>query len=149
MRAVVQRVRRASVRVEGKNVAEIDQGLLVLLGVGSGDTETDSEYLAEKIAFLRIFPDQDGKMNLNVQQVGGSVLAVSQFTLYGDARRGRRPSFSEAAQPEWAEELYRKFVGLLSDKGVQVETGIFQAQMEVELLNDGPVTILLSSGGEF
>lgn len=145
----MQRVQRASVRVEGKNVAEIDNGLLVFLGVGSGDTEADSEYLAEKIAFLRIFSDPEGKMNLNVQQVGGSVLAVSQFTLYGDARRGRRPSFSAAAPPEQADELYRTFVNILRSKGVQVKTGIFQAQMEVELLNDGPVTILLSSGGEF
>ena len=149
MRAVVQRVRQAGVRVEGKSVAQIDHGLLVFLGVGQGDTEADSEYLAEKVAFLRIFPDEEGKMNLNVQQVGGSVLAVSQFTLYGDARRGRRPSFSTAASPAEADELYKEFVSSLRQKGVVVETGIFQAQMEVELLNDGPVTILLSSEGEF
>ncbi|MDI9442053.1 MAG: D-tyrosyl-tRNA(Tyr) deacylase [Firmicutes bacterium] len=149
MRAVVQRVRQAGVRVEGKSVAQIDHGLLVFLGVGQGDTEADSEYLAEKVAFLRIFPDEEGKMNLNVQQVGGSVLAVSQFTLYGDARRGRRPSFSTAASPAEADELYQEFVSSLRQKGVVVETGIFQAQMEVELLNDGPVTILLSSEGEF
>jgi D-tyrosyl-tRNA(Tyr) deacylase len=149
VRAVVQRVRQAGVRVEGKSVAQIDHGLLVFLGVGQGDTEADSEYLAEKVAFLRIFPDEEGKMNLNVQQVGGSVLAVSQFTLYGDARRGRRPSFSTAASPAEADELYQEFVSSLRQKGVVVETGIFQAQMEVELLNDGPVTILLSSEGEF
>lgn len=149
MRAVVQRVRQAGVRVEGKSVAQIDHGLLVFLGVGQGDTEADSEYLAEKVAFLRIFPDEEGKMNLNVQQVGGSVLAVSQFTLYGDARRGRRPSFSTAASPAEADDLYQEFVSSLRQKGVVVETGIFQAQMEVELLNDGPVTILLSSEGEF
>ncbi len=149
MRAVVQRVQRASVRIEGKRVAEIDKGLLVFLGVGHGDTEADCEYLAEKIAFLRIFSDSQGRMNLNVQQVGGAVLAVSQFTLYGDARRGRRPSFSDAAPSQQADELYRTFVNALSSKGVPVKTGIFQAEMEVELLNDGPVTILLSSGGEF
>ena len=149
MRAVVQRVRQAGVRVEGKSVAQIDHGLLVFLGVGQGDTEADSEYLAEKVAFLRIFPDEEGKMNLNVQQVGGSVLAVSQFTLYGDARRGRRPSFSTAASPAEADELYQEFVSSLRQKGVVVETGIFQAQMEVEGVNDGPVTILLSSEGEF
>ncbi len=149
MRAVIQRVQRASVNVEGKNIAQIDKGLLVFLGVGCEDTETDCEYMAEKIAFLRVFPDAQGKMNLNVQQVGGAVLAVSQFTLYGDARRGRRPSFSDAAPSEEANGLYGVFVDILRSKGVQVRTGVFQAHMEVELLNDGPVTILLSSGGEF
>lgn len=149
MRAVVQRVRQASVEVDGKITGEIDHGLLVFLGVGQEDDETDVEYLAEKIAFLRIFADSEGKMNLNVQQVEGSVLAVSQFTLYGDCRRGRRPSFSQAGAPEKAEKLYEKFVQALKNRGVKVATGTFQADMDVKLLNDGPVTILLSSEGEF
>lgn len=149
MRAVVQRVQRASVEVAGQVVANIDQGLLVFLGVGEGDTLEDSRYLANKIAHLRIFPDGDGKMNLNVKEAGGSILAVSQFTLYGDCRRGRRPSFSSAAPPELADDLYQKFVEDLRAEGLPVETGVFQAHMEVSLVNDGPVTMLLSSGGEF
>ncbi|NMA61735.1 MAG: D-tyrosyl-tRNA(Tyr) deacylase [Firmicutes bacterium] len=149
MRAVVQRVQRASVEVAGQVVANIDQGLLVFLGVGEGDTSEDSRYLANKIAHLRIFSDGDGKMNLNVKEAGGSILAVSQFTLYGDCRRGRRPSFSSAAPPELADELYQQFVEDLRAEGLVVETGVFQAHMEVSLVNDGPVTMLLSSGGEF
>lgn len=149
MRAVVQRVQRASVEVAGQVVANIGQGLLVFLGVGEGDTSEDSRYLANKIAHLRIFSDGDGKMNLNVKEAGGSILAVSQFTLYGDCRRGRRPSFSSAAPPELADELYQQFVEDLRAEGLLVETGVFQAHMEVSLVNDGPVTMLLSSGGEF
>lgn len=149
MRAVVQRVQRASVEVAGQVVANIGQGLLVFLGVGEGDTSEDSRYLANKIAHLRIFSDGDGKMNLNVKEAGGSILAVSQFTLYGDCRRGRRPSFSSAAPPELADELYQQFVEDLRAEGLVVETGVFQAHMEVSLVNDGPVTMLLSSGGEF
>lgn len=149
MRAVVQRVQQASVEVNGEVVARIDQGLLVLLGVGDGDTPDDSQYLANKIAHLRIFSDEDGKMNRSVQDVGGSILAVSQFTLYGDCRRGRRPSFSAAASPEQADDLYEMFVEKLRVEGLHVVTGVFQAHMEVALVNDGPVTMLLSSGGEF
>ncbi len=149
MRAVVQRVQQASVEVNGEVVARIDQGLLVLLGVGDGDTPDDSQYLANKIAHLRIFSDEDGKMNRSVQDVGGSILAVSQFTLYGDCRRGRRPSFSSAASPEQADDLYEMFVEKLRVEGLHVVTGVFQAHMEVALVNDGPVTMLLSSGGEF
>lgn len=149
MRAVVQRVQRATVEVAGQVVSKIDQGLLVFLGVGDGDTPQDSSYLAKKIAYLRIFPDEAGKMNLNVQEAGGSILAVSQFTLYGDCRRGRRPSFSSAAPPDTADGLYQKFVEELRLEGLKVATGVFQAQMEVSLVNDGPVTMLLSSGGEF
>lgn len=149
MRAVVQRVQRATVEVAGQVVSKIDQGLLVFLGVGDGDTPQDSSYLAKKIAYLRIFPDEAGKMNLNVQEAGGSILAVSQFTLYGDCRRGRRPSFSSAAPLDTADGLYQKFVEELRLEGLKVATGVFQAQMEVSLVNDGPVTMLLSSGGEF
>lgn len=149
MRAVVQRVREASVKVADAVVGQIGPGLLVFLGVGAEDSEADACYLAEKIAFLRIFPDEEGKMNRNVQEAGGSILAVSQFTLYGDCRKGRRPSFSSAATPERADKLYQAFVTELKTLGLTVETGVFQAQMDVELLNDGPVTMLLSSGGEF
>lgn len=149
MRAVIQRVKEASVTVEGKVVGEIGPGLLVLLGVGQGDTSEDARYLAGKIAKLRIFADQEGKMNLDVQDVGGKILAVSQFTLYGDARKGRRPSFSSAATPQMAEELYLQFVEALREQGLEVETGVFQAHMEVKLVNDGPVTLIVSSGGEF
>lgn len=149
MRAVVQRVQNASVRVADETVAQIEQGLLVFLGVGEGDTSEDSRYLAEKIAHLRIFSDEDGKMNLNVQQVGGSILAVSQFTLYGDCRRGRRPSFSAAAEPKVADSLYEEFVQALHAFDLTVQQGVFQAHMEVSLVNDGPVTLLLSSKGDF
>lgn len=148
MRAVVQRVKEAKVTVDGEVVGAINQGLLVLLGVGAEDAPEDARYLADKIAKLRIFADAEGKMNLDVGQVGGSVLAVSQFTLYGDCRRGRRPSFSSAARPELAEKLYQDFTARLREQGLVVETGIFQAHMEVQLVNDGPVTLLLSSGEE-
>jgi D-tyrosyl-tRNA(Tyr) deacylase len=145
MRAVVQRVRRASVKVGDELTGKIGTGVLVLLGVGQEDTEGDADYLAEKIAGLRIFEDDAGKMNLSVKDVGGAVLAVSQFTLYGDVRRGKRPSFDAAARPERARELYEYFVTRVRGLGLQCETGRFQQMMEVELVNSGPVTILLDS----
>jgi D-tyrosyl-tRNA(Tyr) deacylase len=145
MRAVVQRVRRASVKVGDEITGEIGRGLLVLLGVAREDTEADADYLAEKIAGLRIFEDDAGKMNLSVMDVGGAVLAVSQFTLFGDVRRGKRPSFDAAARPERARELYEYFVDRVRGLGLRCETGRFQEMMEVELINSGPVTILLDS----
>jgi D-tyrosyl-tRNA(Tyr) deacylase len=145
MRAVVQRVSRAQVTVDGEITGEIGPGLLVLVGVGRDDTETDAVYLAEKIAGLRVFEDQAGKMNLGVREIGGSVLAVSQFTLYGDVRRGKRPSFDAAAAPETARALYEFFVERIRTEGLRCETGRFQATMKVELVNEGPVTILLDS----
>ncbi len=149
MRAVVQRVSRAKVSIGEWTCGEIGHGLLVLLGVGHGDTEADASYLAEKIAGLRVFEDDDGKMNRSVLEVGGSVLAVSQFTLYGDARRGKRPSFDAAAPPEPARRLYEFFVERLRALGLRCETGRFQEMMQVELVNEGPVTILLDSGKGF
>ncbi len=149
MRAVVQRVSSASVTVEGRVTGKIEQGLLVLLGVAQGDTEADADYLADKVAGLRIFEDADEKMNLSVIDVGGSVLAVSQFTLYGDLRRGKRPSFDAAARPEQAKKLYEYFVQKIRSAGLLCETGVFQAMMNVELVNNGPVTILLDSTKAF
>jgi D-tyrosyl-tRNA(Tyr) deacylase len=149
MRAVVQRVSRAKVTVNGWTAGEIGQGLLVLLGVGQQDTDADAAYLAEKISGLRIFEDEDGKMNRSVRDVSGSVLVVSQFTLYGDVRRGKRPSFDEAAPPELARRLYELFVGQIQTAGLRCETGRFQEMMQVELVNEGPVTILLDSGKAF
>ena len=149
MRAVVQRVSRAGVTVEGRVTGKIEQGLLVLLGVAHADTEADADYLADKIAGLRIFEDPDEKMNLSLIDVGGAVLAVSQFTLYGDVRRGKRPSFDAAARPEQAKELYEYFVGKIRSAGLRCETGVFQAMMNVELVNSGPVTILLDSTKAF
>ncbi|HEY6339011.1 MAG TPA: D-aminoacyl-tRNA deacylase [Candidatus Sulfotelmatobacter sp.] len=149
MRAVVQRVSRARVMVSGNTTGEIGLGVLVLLGVGQGDTEADAEYLAEKVAGLRIFEDADGKMNRSVADVGGSVLAVSQFTLYGDVRRGKRPSFDAAAAPETARQLYEFFVERIRGGGLRCETGRFQEMMTVELVNEGPVTILLDSTRAF
>jgi D-tyrosyl-tRNA(Tyr) deacylase len=149
MRAVVQRVSRASVTVDGKITGAIERGLLVLLGVGGDDAEADADYLAAKIVGLRIFEDQHEKMNLSVQDVGGAVLAVSQFTLFGDIRKGKRPSFDAAARPERAKELYEHFVEQVRTAGTRCETGIFQAMMQVELINDGPVTILLDSKKAF
>ncbi len=149
MRAVVQRVSRAKVTIHGRISGEIGAGLLVLLGVGHEDTEADAAYLAEKIAGLRIFEDIDGKMNRSVQDSGGSVLAVSQFTLYGDVRRGKRPSFDAAAPPDPARPLYESFVEHIRALGLRCETGRFQEMMQVELVNEGPVTILLDSRKAF
>jgi D-tyrosyl-tRNA(Tyr) deacylase len=149
MRAVVQRVARARVTVGDDVWGEIGAGLLVLLGVGSGDRESDADYLADKIIGLRVFGDQSGKMNLSVSEAGGAVLVVSQFTLYGDVRRGRRPSFDAAAPPQRAHELYEYFVERVRDAGLRCQTGRFQEMMQVELLNDGPVTILLDSAKAF
>ena len=149
MRAVVQRVSRARVTVHGQVVGEIGVGLLVLLGVGQNDTEKDAEYLAEKVAALRIFEDSEGKMNRAAGEVEGAVLAVSQFTLYGDARRGRRPSFDAAARPEQARALYSHFIEKIRAGGLRCETGQFQEMMQVELVNEGPVTILLDSKKTF
>jgi D-tyrosyl-tRNA(Tyr) deacylase len=145
VRAVVQRVSRAEVRVDGKATGRIARGLAVLLGVSRDDGEEDARLLADKIAALRVFEDGAGKMNLPLAEVGGAVLVVSQFTLLGDARKGNRPSFVEAAPPEAANTLYERFCALLREKGLAVATGVFRATMEVELVNDGPVTILLDS----
>jgi D-tyrosyl-tRNA(Tyr) deacylase len=145
MRAVVQRVSEASVTVEGKRVGAIEKGLLVYLGVAGGDTERDADYLADKVAGLRIFTDSEDKMNLSVQDIGGGILVVSQFTLLADARKGRRPSYSDAAEPEKANPLYLYFVDQLRKRGLTVETGVFQASMRVQYINEGPVTILLDS----
>lgn len=145
MRCVLQRVKRASVTVEDTVVGEIEKGYLALLGVEEGDGERDMRYIADKVAGLRVFEDENGKMNLSVKDVGGKVLAVSQFTLLGDARHGRRPSFTAAARPETAVPLYEGFCGALREAGIETETGVFQAHMDVALVNDGPVTILLDS----
>lgn len=145
MRAVLQRVARASVTVGGEVVGEIGAGLLVLLGIANDDAEEDAKYLLEKIINLRVFEDAEGKMNLSLAETGGGLLVVSQFTLYGDARRGRRPSWSEAAAPQAAEPLYELFVRLARGQVAKVETGSFRKMMQVELVNDGPVTILLDS----
>ncbi len=149
MRVVVQRVSCAEVTVAGEQVGSIGPGMLVLLGVGEGDDETDAGYIAGKLAGLRIFDDGQGRMNLSVQDVGGKVLLVSQFTLYGDCRKGRRPSFTRAADPEAAEVLYRLVASRLRRAGVEVETGQFQAEMAVSLTNKGPVTVLLDSEKQF
>ena len=145
MRAVVQRVTKADVTVEEKITGSIENGLMILLGVEDEDEEGDASYLAEKIAGLRIFEDEDGKMNLSVKDIGGDLLAVSQFTLFGDCRKGKRPSFIKAARPDKANALYRKFVALCQEQGLRVEEGIFQAEMLVRIYNDGPVTILIDS----
>ncbi|MDR0568664.1 MAG: D-tyrosyl-tRNA(Tyr) deacylase [Spirochaetaceae bacterium] len=145
MRAVVQRVRDASVSVDGKVCGRIDFGLLVYLGVAEGDSEADAEYLAEKIAGLRIFEDEQGKMNRSVKDLHGAVLGISQFTLLGDARKGRRPSYSSAGSPEQAKTLYEYWIQQIRAQGLPCETGIFQTHMEVSYTNDGPVTILLDS----
>lgn len=149
MRVVVQRVKQASVSVNDNIVGKIDVGLVVFLGVTHTDTEEDAKYLAEKVSNLRIFEDENNKLNLSVLDIGGKILSVSQFTLYGDCRKGRRPSFTEAAQPEIADQLYKKFNMYLEQIGVKVEKGVFQAYMQVELQNDGPVTMLLDSGKNF
>lgn len=143
MRAVLQRVSRASVTVEGRVVGEIGRGWLVLLGVEKDDSEAEADWLAEKVASLRAFEDDAGKMNLSVAEVGGEVLVVSQFTIAADCRKGRRPSFDSAAQPEVAERLYERFQDRVASAGLKVASGVFRAHMEVELVNDGPVTFLL------
>ena len=145
MKALLQRVTYARVKVGGKVTGEIGKGLLILLGVADGDGEREAEFLADKCANLRIFEDDAGKMNRSLLDTGGGALVISQFTLYGDASHGRRPSFSAAAPPEPAERLYREFVELLKNAGVPVETGRFRAEMAVELCNDGPVTIMVES----
>lgn len=143
MRALVQRVKKSSVTVDGRVVGSIGPGLTVLLGVKEGDTEEEARWLASKVANLRIFPDAEGKLNRSVLEMGGQALVVSQFTLYADCRKGRRPSFIEAARPEVADPLVEKFVEFLRAEGLQVETGVFQAEMLVEIHNDGPVTVLV------
>ena len=145
MRAVIQRVKEAWVRVEGEEVARIGRGLMVLLGIRRGDKEEDIEYMRRKIPQLRIFEDEEGNLNRSLQEVGGELLLVSQFTLYGDARKGRRPSFTEAAEPSVAKALYEELVRRWKEEGVALATGVFQARMEIGLINDGPVTILLDS----
>ncbi|HBI91233.1 MAG: D-aminoacyl-tRNA deacylase [Terrisporobacter othiniensis] len=149
MRAVVQKVSSSKVTVDEEVVGQINQGLMVLLGVTHDDTSKDVDYMVDKITNLRIFEDAQGKMNLSLKDVNGEVLAVSQFTLYGDARRGRRPSFSDAARPEVANPLYEEFVQKVKNQGINVGTGKFGAHMMVDLTNDGPVTILLESRKEF
>jgi D-aminoacyl-tRNA deacylase len=149
MRAVVQRVEKASVSVDGRTVGTIDQGLLVLLGVSNSDQENDADYLVDKVVGLRIFEDSDGKMNRSVGDIAGAVLMVSQFTLYGDVRRGKRPSFDDAARPEQAHRLYEYVVSGVRAASIRCETGEFQAMMKVSLINDGPVTILLDSKKTF
>lgn len=149
MRAVVQRVTQGKVSVEGQGIGEIEKGLVVLLGVGKEDTDKDIEYLADKIINLRVFEDENDKMNLSLREVGGALLVVSQFTLYGDCRKGKRPSYDKAARPEIAEDLYKRFVAYCKTFDIKVETGKFQAMMMVEIHNDGPVTLLLDSRKEF
>lgn len=149
MRCVVQRVKEASVTVAGETVGKIGPGYMVLIGVSVEDTEKDVRYMADKVPNLRIFEDAEDKMNLSLKDVGGEILAVSQFTLYGDARGGRRPSFIAAARPEAANELYERLVASWREQGIHVETGRFRTHMEVGLVNDGPVTILLDSTKEF
>lgn len=145
MRAVIQRVSRASVEVEGRITGQIEKGLLVFLGVGQEDTAQDVEFTAEKISCLRIFEDERGKMNLSVKDIGGAVLLISQFTLYADCRKGRRPDFTAAAPPQLAQDLYEKTIEAIKLRGVPVQTGIFAAHMDIDSVNDGPVTIVLDS----
>ncbi|EAT16916.1 D-tyrosyl-tRNA(Tyr) deacylase [Desulfuromonas acetoxidans] len=149
MRAVLQRVTQADVQVDGDTTGAIDQGILVLLGVARDDSVADVDYLVDKLVNLRIFEDDAGKMNLSLEQIGGKVLAVSQFTLLADCRKGRRPGFSAAAPPDEADALYQGFVARLRQRGIAVECGVFQADMKVSLINDGPVTLLLDSRKEF
>ena len=145
MRAVEQRVTNADVKIDGRVNGKIDDGLLVLLGVGNGDTEEDMKYIADKIIKLRIFSDENDKMNLSLEDVGGSMLVISQFTLYGDCSHGRRPYFGNAMEPVSANEMYEKFVAYIREQGIHTETGEFGADMKVSLTNDGPVTIILES----
>ena len=145
MRAVIQRVKSAQVSVDGRVTGKIGSGLLVLLGVGKGDGGSDLSFLTSKIPDLRIFEDASGKFNLSLKEIGGEMLVVSQFTLYGDCRKGRRPSFTDAEDPTQAKNLYEQFVSKLKEQGIPVQTGEFQAKMEVHLINDGPVTLILDS----
>ena len=145
MKAVIQRVKQSAVTVDGKIVGQIQHGLLILLGVSKDDRESDADYLADKIANLRIFEDEAGKMNRSLLDVGGEALVVSQFTLFGDCRKGRRPSFIDAAPPDQANHLYVYFTQKLKDKSVPIQTGVFRAMMDVALVNDGPVTLILES----
>ncbi|WP_414697900.1 D-aminoacyl-tRNA deacylase [Peptacetobacter sp. AB845] len=149
MRAVVQRVSRSEVTVDGRTTGKINKGLLVLLGVTHGDTSKDVDYIVDKTINLRIFEDENDKMNLSLKDIDGEILVVSQFTLYGDCRKGRRPSFTNAAAPEEADKLYQEFVKKVSEQGINTETGEFGAHMMVDLVNDGPVTILLESNKSF
>ncbi|MBW2519502.1 MAG: D-tyrosyl-tRNA(Tyr) deacylase [Deltaproteobacteria bacterium] len=149
MRAVIQRVTQAQVFVDNKAVGQIEQGLVVLLGIAQGDGDQDIAYLADKVAGLRVFEDNAGKMNLSVSDIAGGVLVVSQFTLLGDCRKGRRPSFTVAEQPQRANTLYESFVSSVRQKGIRVATGIFQAAMQIKLVNDGPVTLILDSRKQF
>lgn len=149
MRAVLQRVTNSRVTVEGKVTGSIDHGIMALIGVEEGDDEKDSRYIADKISGIRIFEDPEGKMNFSIKEVCGQVLAVSQFTLLGDVRKGRRPGFSKAAAPDEANRLYRKVIEYIQEYGIHVEEGVFQTHMMVEIINDGPVTILLDSNKNF
>jgi D-tyrosyl-tRNA(Tyr) deacylase len=149
MRAVIQRVSQASVVVDKETVGTINQGLMVLLGVAQGDTSKDMTYLADKTAGLRIFEDEMGKMNLSVEDIDGGILVVSQFTLLGDCRKGRRPGFTDAAPPELADTLYNEYAEALREKGLTVATGVFRADMQVSLVNEGPVTMMLDSRKQF
>lgn len=145
MRAVIQRVDYANVKVDGENVGQINKGLLVFLGVGKGDNEKDLDYMVDKITGLRIFEDGEGKMNLSLKDIKGDILVVSQFTLYGDVRRGKRPSFTDSASPKLAKVLYEDFIAKCQEENLRVETGVFGADMDVEIKNNGPVTILIDS----
>jgi len=145
MKIVLQRVKEASVEVKGKAAGKIDRGVCLLVGLEKGDSEDDAQYLAKKVTELRIFPDKEEKMNLSLQDIQGEILAVSQFTLAGSVRKGRRPSFDRAEAPDKASKLFQYFVELIRERGVKVETGVFQAMMEVRLINDGPVTFILQS----
>ena len=149
MRAIVQRVKESNVEVKKSTIGAIGHGLLIFLGVGEGDEEKDCEYLANKIANLRVFSDEKGFMNLSLLETGGAALVVSQFTLWGDCRKGRRPSFAHAAKPVKAKRLYEKFIEMLRGKGLEVSTGQFQAMMNVHIINDGPVTLMLDSEKNF
>lgn len=149
MRAILQRVLNASVKVDGQTIGEIGKGLLVFLGVGEGDTENDLKYIADKCIGLRIFSDEEDKMNLSLTDVGGQMLVISQFTLYGDCRKGRRPSFSASMEPVKAKEMYERFIEYIKEAGIKTEHGEFGADMKVELINDGPVTLMLDSTKSF
>lgn len=149
MRAVIQRVDRASVSVAGTTHGEIGRGLAVLLGIHRSDTEKELSWMVDKVVHLRIFPDEDGRMNRSLADIKGEMLIVSQFTLYGDCRKGRRPGYSEAAPPELAKRLYRRFIELVDGRGIRTASGRFQAMMHVSLVNDGPVTLLVDSAKQF